>query len=275
MMYTWQGVVLSIDGMIRSVDNGITIYSWRVFEPWKERITVGITGRTGGFSAPPLHSLNLGHLVDDDPSVLDKNRAEVAAALGVPEASWAVANQIHGTRIGMVNHEPEGPFDSCDALYVSKKGIIAAILLADCLPVAVYDPGRLRGIICHAGWRGTAAGIAEVAVKHLVDDGSRLENLIAATGPGIGPCCYPVGKEVVQRFRHSFDYQENVILNDGEDGYRLDLEEANLVRLRASGLKEENLGRAGFCTACRREEFFSYRKDGEHTGRHASLMILL
>lgn len=260
--------------MIRTVDNGVTIYSWRVFEPWKDRIKVGITGRNGGFSAPPLHSLNLGHLVDDDTSSLERNRAVVAAALGVPKAPWAVANQVHGTRIGMVNHIPEGPFDSCDVLYVSEKGVIAAILLADCLPVVIYDPHRHRGIICHAGWRGTAAGIAEVAVKYLINDGSRIENLVAATGPGIGSCCYSVGKEVASTLRDSFDYQENVILNDGKDGYRLNLEEANLVRLRASGLREENLGGAGFCTACRQDEFFSYRKERGLTGRHAALIVL-
>ena len=275
MVQVRQGAVLSNNGMSKTTLVGVTTYTWNVFDPWKEHVRVGITTRTGGFSEKPFDTLNLGHLVDDKPVAIEKNRALTAAALGVPEATWAVANQVHKTRIGLVNQITDRPFDACDALLISKPGVIGAILLADCLPVMVYDSVGHRGIVCHAGWRGTAAGIAQIAVDRLLNDGGRVENIIAATGPGIGPCCYPVGDDVATLFKDSFDYPENVIIRDSSGGYRINLEEANLARLRAIGIKEENLGAAGFCTACRSDEFFSYRKERGLTGRHAALMVLL
>jgi YfiH family protein len=265
---------VSINGMSKSTSGGVTTYSWNVFDPWKEHVRAVITTRGGGFSEKPFDTLNLGHLVDDKPEAIKSNRALTAASLSVPEAAWAVANQVHKTRIGVVNQFTDRPYDACDALLISKTGVIAAILLADCLPVMVYDSVSHKGIVCHAGWRGTAAGIARIAVERLLNDGGRVENIIAATGPGIGPCCYPVGDEVANEFKDSFDYPENVVIRDSGGGYRINLEEANLARLRAIGIKEENLGAAGFCTACRSDEFFSYRKERGLTGRHAALMVL-
>ncbi len=152
--------------------------------------------------------------------------------------------------------------------------VITAILLADCLPIVVYDPERHAGVISYAGWRGTDAGIAEKSVQHLLDAGSRVQNLVAATGPGIGPCCYPVGADTARMFSENYDYPEGVVLRKNKV-FMLNLEEANLARLRSCGLKEDRIGNAGFCTACRKDDFFSYRKEGGRTGRHAALMVLL
>lgn len=258
-----------------SESNGIMIYNWRVFEPWKDRIRTGITTRKGGCSSGHLASLNLGHLVGDNPASLTRNRAAAANALGVPGAPWAVANQVHSTRLGIVNKNPGLPYESCDALYMNEINVVGAILLADCLPVLLYDKFRHRGIICHAGWRGTAAGIARLSVERLLSEGSRIEDVIAAAGPGIGPCCYPVGEEVAAAFAGSAKYPEDVIIKHGPGEYRLNLEQANLAQLRSCGIQEDHLGSAGFCTACRRKEFFSYRKERGLTGRHAALMVLL
>ncbi len=266
---------MSVDGMIHSSVKSLSFYSWKIFSPWKDQIRAGITTRTGGCSKDTLSSLNLSHLVNDIPGTLAENRAAVSHALGVPGAPWAVTNQIHKSLIGTVKKNPLEPIDSCDALYLTHKRVIAAIFLADCLPVVIFDPVRNVGVISHAGWRGTAVGIGEYAVKHLVKTGSQIENLIAAAGPGIGPCCYPVEEKVAEIFNNSFNYPENVVIRNNEGGYSLNLEEANMARLRACGLKEDNIGSAGFCTACRHDEFFSYRKQRGLTGRHAALMVLL
>ena len=258
---------MSVDGMVARVVDGITIYNWRVFEPWNNKIRTGITTK--------LNELDKKHQPIDQKSADYRNRAAVAGALGVPTASWARANQVHGISIADAESCSDEPFDSCDAICVSKNNIIAAILLADCHPVAVYDPVRNSGVICHAGWKGTASGIAVSGVQHLINSGSRVEDLIAAAGPGIGPCCYPVGREVADRFEDRHIYPETVVVQDADGRYRLDLEEANLARLRAAGIQEDQLGRGGFCTACRSEEFHSHRKEKGLTARQVAVMVLL
>jgi YfiH family protein len=267
--------MLSVDGMIRHSEKEISWYTWKLFSPWEDRLLAGISTRKGGFSSFPYSSLNLGHRVGDNPESQAANLAAVSEALGIPGAEWTLCRQVHGTRIAEVRQEKgEDPGD-CDALFTDEKNIISAVVLADCLPVVIYDPVRHCGIISHAGWRGTASGIAEKSVQKLIETGSRIEQLLAAVGPGIGSCCYTVGKETAREFSEGFNYPEGVVIRDRKGRYRLNLEKANLSRLRNIGMKENNLGAAGFCTACRNDEFFSYRKEGGLTGRHAALMVLL
>ncbi len=260
--------------MKKHIENGIVFYRWNVFSPWESRFKAVLTTRGGGSSSPPFSSLNLGHLVGDNPSSLAENYEAVSRALGISGAAWAVANQVHGTRISRVENPNNSPYDSCDSLSIHRRMVISAILLADCLPIVIYDPERHAGVISHAGWRGTDAGIAENSVQHLLDAGSKVRNLVAAAGPGIGACCYPVGADTAGQFSENFDYPEGVVSKEN-DVFRLNLEKANMARLQSCGIKEERIGNAGFCTACRNDEFFSYRKEGGHTGRHAALMVLL
>ncbi len=266
---------MSITGMTKHIKNNIIFYKWNVFAPWESRINAVITTRIGGSSPPPFSSLNLGHLVGDNPTALAANREAVSQALGLSGVTWAVANQVHGTRINKVENPNDSPYESCDSLSISRRMVITAIVLADCLPIVIYDPEHHTGVISHAGWKGTNAGIAEKSVQHLLDTGSRIQNLVAAVGPGIGPCCYPVDDDTAGQFSENYKYPEDVILRNKNGKFQLDLEKANLARLRDRGMKEDHIGNAGFCTACRKEEFFSYRKEGGLTGRHAALMVLL
>jgi len=257
--------------------NGMRFYSWNIFSEWEDRIRAVLTTRKGGVSKKPFEGLNLGHHVEDKPESVEANRRAVAKALGLPEAPWALTHQIHETRIkeAVPPEEDSSEYDSCDSLSVQRQGIISAIILADCLPVIIYDPLRHAGIISHAGWRGTVSGMVEKSVQHLLNNGSRVQNLIAATGPGIGPCCYPVAADTAEKFSGNFNYPEKVVIKENNGGFRLNLEAANISRLRKAGLSERNIGAAGFCTACREKEFYSYRKEGGLTGRQAALMVLL
>jgi copper oxidase (laccase) domain-containing protein len=112
-------------------------------------------------------------------------------------------------------------------------------------------------------------------VEYLVEGGSRKEDIFAAVGPGIGPCCYTVGQDVADEFQDRRLYPEVVLQASGPGKFILDLELANLWQLRHCSIPENQLGKAGFCTACRNEDFYSYRKEHGHTGRHAAMMVLL
>lgn len=257
--------------------NGRKIYKWRIFDSWSEDVSIGITCRIGGISTAPFSTLNLGHGVADNHHSVIKNRQTANILLGTNKNTpWAYCNQVHGTRIIQVppSFTPQdAPFEKADGIILTKGEIVAAILLADCLPIALYDPLKKIGALCHAGWRGTLAGIAAAAVESLVKLGSKRTDLVASAGPGIGPCCFNVGEEVAKQF-HRDNTLSSVVSRDEAGSLRINLEEANLKILKKSGLRENRLGRGGFCTACRPAEFYSYRKERGITGRHAALMIL-
>lgn len=224
--------------------------------------------RLGGVSAAPFHSLNLGILTEDDPDDVHENRRRLAAALGRDPERIVFARQIHGAEL--ITH---GGLPSCaltfqgnskaqldldppeaDGHVIAEAGLAALVFVADCLPVALSGPGGVA--MLHCGWRGLAAGIvARGAAAVGATD--------AAIGPGIGPCCYEVGPEVLDAF--------SPILGDEEPkSRRLDLPEVARRLLREAGV--ERVESAGLCTGCEPELFFSHRRDAGRTGRQAGLV---
>jgi hypothetical protein len=129
------------------------------------------------------------------------------------------------------------------------------LLTADCLPIAIARSDGVRPAveILHAGWRGLLAGIVSTGVRAL---GAR--HLVAAIGPGIGPCCYEVGEEVAAPFREAFGED---VAHDG----KLDLWTSAERALRAAGV--ERVDRSDLCTFCHGDRFFSHRRDHGRTGR--------
>jgi polyphenol oxidase len=127
--------------------------------------------------------------------------------------------------------------------------------VADCFPVALAGGGRVA--IVHCGWRGLAEGIVERAVERFEEPPA------AAVGPGIGPCCYEVGPEVLEAFAG---------MDGVSRGRMLDLRAVIAQKLAAAGV--ERLEHLDHCTSCRPELYFSHRRDGGLTGRQAGLVVL-
>jgi YfiH family protein len=206
--------------------------------------------RLGGVSEPPFDSLNLGILTADDPEAVSENRRRLADALGLEGGRIVFALQVHGTRL--VHHPCEEPLLEADGHVVTDPGPAPMVLGADCLPVALRGPGGLA--VVHAGWRGLADGILGAAAE-------AVEASAAAIGPGIGPCCYEVGEEVLAAFAG---------LGEGvASGRMLDLPEAARRRLAQAGV--ERVESAGLCTSCEEGLFFSHRRDHGRTGRQAGI----
>src|SRR5207247_4191983 len=118
--------------------------------------------------------------------------------------------------------------------------------------------------LVHCGWRGVAAGIVDRAVEAVCElaGGERAE-VGAALGPGIGPCCYPVGDQVREAMHARGN--GNAVLGSGA----LDLPLALHIELARAGLRAEAIADAGLCTRCRSDLFFSHRRDGGLSGRQA------
>jgi YfiH family protein len=122
--------------------------------------------------------------------------------------------------------------------------------VADCLPVMLAGDAGVAAI--HCGWRGMAAGIIDRGV-------GEVRATAAAIGPGIGPCHYEVGDEVLAEFAD---------LGDGiADGNRLDLVAVARRLLERAGVTQVEA--AGLCTSCEADLFYSHRRDGSRSGRQA------
>jgi YfiH family protein len=220
--------------------------------------------RLGGVSKDPFDSLNLGLLTDDETGAVIENRRRLAAALGLRAGRIAIGRQVHGADLA-VHAAPQesSPFKQPDSAKLAEvdghvtadPGLAALVFVADCLPVAMGGPSGVA--MLHCGWRGFAAGIVArgaeaVGATH------------AAIGPGIGPCCYQVGKEVLGAFAG---------LGEGvASGRMLDLPEVGRRLLRDAGVEEVEF--ADLCTSCEGELFFSHRRDAGRTGRQAGLVWL-
>jgi hypothetical protein len=195
----------------------------------------------------------------------DETRERVARALE-PSGRLFLLKQVHGAS---VHRAPWAGLPQGDAGVADEAGLILGIETADCLPVLVVDPRRRAVAAAHAGWRGTAARVARAAVDALVAAGSRREDLRAATGPGIGPCCYEVGDEL----RAAFGDGGAAFFRPGPRGRpHLDVRAANENQLREAGIAEDRIHRVADCTRCRADLYHSYRRDGKGAGRMISFV---
>jgi YfiH family protein len=174
--------------------------------------------------------------------------------------------QVHGTSVVEApwDRTPEG-----DAAVTAAPGWLLGIKTADCLPILIVDAERRLVAAAHAGWRGTAAGVAARAVESLVARGSRPASLVAGLGPGIGPCCYEVGEEL----REAFGPKGAAFFRPGPGGRpHLDVRAANVGQLVEAGLRPEAIHHVTDCTRCRADLYHSYRREGRVAGRMISFV---
>jgi polyphenol oxidase len=216
--------------------------------------------RLGGVSEDPYANLNVAVKTGDDPDHVRENRHRLAAALGRSSADVVMGRQVHGTDLLWHDRRQEPQIyadavkspNEVDAHATATAGLAPLVMVADCLPIALTGPGGVAMV--HGGWRGLAGGIVAGAVK-------RVEAEAAAVGPGIGPCCYEVGEEVLAEFADL----EGVAV-----GRMLDLTAVATRLLERAGVNE--IDASGLCTSCNPELLFSHRRDGERTGRQAGLV---
>lgn len=212
---------------------------------------VAFSTRQGGVSEGSFASLNLGLLTEDAPANVEENRRRLCEAVGADPERLAMNRQVHATTVNRAQAGERGR--PGDGLWTDEAGVPMLKVTADCLPIALArtngDPGLA---LLHAGRLGLLEGIVEAGVAAL---GGRLA---AVVGPGIGPCCYEVGDEIVGAYRARFG-------PDAARGRNLDLWMVSERVLRDAGV--ESIERLDLCTACDPEQFFSHRRDAGATGR--------
>jgi len=219
---------------------------------------------------------------------------DVALAMRVPPQSIVRLRQVHGTRVVTVSRRQVFPpgdpdWNVADIAASDDPSVALCVKVADCVPILLADRRSGSVAAVHAGWRGTAAGAARVAVEALGKHfGAAPRDLVAAIGPSIGPCCYRVGQDVRAAFEAAGTWKgmldawfspkpasepvhgvpgTDPTASGGGPAVFLDTWTANADQLRAAGVPASQTHVSRACTSCHRETFHSYRVDGERAGR--------
>jgi hypothetical protein len=239
---------------------------------WPEAAALGanvaVTRRHGGVSDGPYGSLNLGLHVGDDPFRVITNRERAAQAFGVELGALVFAQQVHGagtTVVGPVERgrgtrQMDDAISSTDILVTTDLDTTLAILVADCVPVALLDPEARVLAAVHAGWRGTAAQASTCAVHAMGALGARPERIVAFIGPGAHPARYQVDQEVYNALAGAVaphPLAPGVADPDGPGHWRVDLMAANRQQLVAAGVTPAHILDCGVTTAD--DDYFSDR----------------
>jgi len=240
----------------------------------------GIFTRLGGRSIAPFTGLNTSISMGDDYRAVMENRRLVAAALDIDEAHFATARQIHGRDVCIVTVDWQRNKWSpqADILMTTDSGYHLVMAFADCTPLLFYDPQHRVVALSHAGWRGTAQGVALHTVRTLAERfGSDPADLLVGIGPAIGACCYEVGNDVYEQFQDDPEVAATAVFTEPlpHDRHRhLDLWESNRRQLTCAGVPEAQIEVAGICTACHTDLFFSHRRERGRTGRFPAIIGL-
>lgn len=207
------------------------------------------------------------------------DRSRLARSLGATAEDLFEVQQVHGRTVRVIAGETtadasiEG-LTSADAIVSSDLGRVIVVYVADCVPILIADRRQRVVAAVHAGWRGTCAGIAIAAVEAIKNLSVPPEDLVAALGPSIGPCCYQVDEKVRTAFLGMTPDAVAWFAEDGHEHWKLDLWQANRDQLEESGVPASAIHSCNLCTADHLETHFSYRRQGSGAGRLAAAIRL-
>ena len=216
-----------------------------------------------GSSSGNLENFNLAlHVNDSEVNVL-ANRSVLKSYYALPsEPVWIY--QTHSSIC--VNASEVNSIVKADASFTSLPGVVCGVLTADCLPVFVSKKDGSMVGIAHAGWRGMISGVVENLIESFDCNGAEL---VVHLGPAISSNCFEVGEEIKDlylsknnNFKRSFSFKNNK--------YYLDLYEAAKIILE--DFKVVSISGGDRCTFLESEHYFSYRRDGDISGRMAHLI---
>jgi hypothetical protein len=213
-----------------------------------------------------------------DPQVALANRARLAQRLGIPLGRMVGCQQVHGNEVALVGNEdagrgmlPDHPsIQDCDALVTNTRGLYLMALSADCPPVFFYDPVHRAIGLAHSGWKGTVGRISAKVVEAMGQHfGSRPEDIVAVIGPGIGPCCYKVGPQVVEAVEAAYSRPWSLrlpLLELYEGEVYFNLWEGIRRALVEAGVPARNVAIDGLCTMHNTSVFYSHRGEAGKCG---------
>lgn len=247
-------------------------------------INNGFSTRLGGVSKRYLGNLNLSFSRGDDEDNVRENYRRFAETLDLSEYNFVFSDQVHDTKIRRVYSKDKGKGISCksditgiDALITNEKQLTLVTFYADCVPLYFVDTVNQAIGLAHSGWRGTVNRIGMKTIETMKKEfGTDPKNIIGIIGPSICDECYEVSRDVFEEFRKSFsDKVCNEILYENINGkYQLDLWLANKYILMEAGILEKNISISEICTCCNSKLLYSHRASQGRRGNLAAVLSL-
>jgi len=207
--------------------------------------------------------------LDGDQHVLDKLQREFLFSklnLELPEPIHI--RQVHDDRIITADNSLKNRriLQEADGLITQTPGLPLAIRSADCLSVFLYDEKRYSIGLIHVGWKGSQKNIVGQTIKLMNKQWqTNPKDIKIAFGPAIRSCCYEVGSEFQEFF------PQDCITRDNR--YYLDLSQMTHDQLLSAGVEKRNIFDCDICTCCDLS-YFSFRREGNDTGRMISIMMI-
>jgi len=204
-------------------------------------------------------NFNLALHVGDNAIKVKNNRALLISKYNLP-CEPKYLEQIHS------NICLQASSDDCvgDAVVTQEKGVVCAVMTADCLPIFACNQSGTQVGVAHAGWKGIVNGVIESFI-----DSFESKNLLVHFGPAISPAAFEVGEEVYQQFIDKDIKLAQAFVAKGNK-YQLDIYQA--ARIVLSGLGVKSISGGDECTYTQQDKYFSYRRDGANSGRMAHLI---
>ena len=255
---------------------GLTVLRSELLAP----LPHGFSTRPGGVSPAPWDSLNLGPSRGDAPENVRENYRRFCAVLGTEPEQAVLSQQTHTTNLRRVTAEDAGKgltrprdYRDVDALMTDVPGLALTVFSADCGVILLHDPVHAAIAAVHAGWRGTALGIAYKAVLRMQTEfGCAPEHIRAAIGPCIGRCCFEVGPEVPEAMRQALGPDAEAAIEPHGEKSHVDLKLLNRSWLEKAGVRAIDI--CPDCTKCQTNRFWSHRVTGGNRGSQAAIIRL-
>ena len=224
------------------------------------------TTKFGGVSTGACESLNLGFNRGDTEQNVRENYRRLAEELNVDGARFTLTRQIHEAEVSVVR-ESEAGMGLTRPMAWQSDAIVTALpdtpligFYADCVVTLLYDPATHTAGVCHAGWRGMAAGILPKTAHVMAEKlGAHRDSLIAVLGPSIRQECFETDADVPQAMERQLGAQVQPFIAEKGAKFHVDLQGIGAKLLRDAGLSPENVIDSGICTMCHADTFWSHR----------------
>jgi len=181
--------------------------------------------------------------------------------------------QIHSDIVNKIDEDNIRQKKDGDALITNIVNVPLLIFTADCVPIAIIDKKHKAIGLAHAGWRGTYDLIAKKTIEEMTKNyNTNPEDLVCIIGPSIGPCCYEVSQELVEKFNINFTNSTEKLYTIENGKYKLDLWKVNEYIIKECGVKDENIINLKICTSCNSDKFHSYRKHNQTPKRIGTIL---
>ncbi|WP_127448744.1 peptidoglycan editing factor PgeF [Veillonella sp. 3310] len=255
-------------------------------------LTHGVTYRYGGVSEGSFDSFNMGLHVGDTPEAVAENRKRLAQVLGMDPNHLTCGEQVHGVGVTRVTEELVGrgafswddSIPDSDAIHTNLMNVPLLLLVADCVPVLIYDAVHHAVAVVHAGWRGAIAHIVERTMDSMRNAyGTLPSDCYLFIGPSIGGESFEVSEEIAEQFRQDMralglsqvDQVVRYIQRDGQITAtpHVDLKGYIAACVVQKGIPLEQVSVSSTDTMTT-DGCYSYRRDQGCTGRMAMFAVL-